>query len=147
MRAGLRHRHRPGARKSGATAYSGVNLDMTQKQKTILNSVLQSDIRPSVETVAQQKFWTTKQAAALAPLMDVLKTTATAAVILTANSADRRGHRESQRTAHGPGDLGEGSATAISALSPTRYSYRRSDGRAPALTTSNSPASMARCSG
>ena len=62
--------------KSGATAYSGVNLDMTQKQKTILNTVLLSDIRPTVETVAQQ-FWTTKQAAALAPLRDVL-TTATA---------------------------------------------------------------------
>ena len=59
--------------KAGATAYSGVNLDMTQIQKTILNNVVLNDIRPTVETVAQQ-FWTTKQAAALAPLRDVLIT-------------------------------------------------------------------------
>jgi len=62
--------------KSGSLAYSGVNLDMTGKQKEILTSVLTSDIRPAVETVAQQ-FWTTKQASALVPLQGVL-TAATA---------------------------------------------------------------------
>ena len=57
--------------KSGALAFSGVNLDMTGRQKDILTAVVLNDIRPAVETIARQ-FWTTKQAAALLPLRDVL---------------------------------------------------------------------------
>ncbi len=62
--------------KAGATTFSGVNLDMASQQKAILTNVLTADIRPTVEVIAQQ-FWTTKQAAALTPLMDVLTTATT----------------------------------------------------------------------
>ena len=62
--------------KAGATAFSSVNLDMASQQKAILTNVLSADIRPTVEVIAQQ-FWTTKQAAALTPLMDVLTTATT----------------------------------------------------------------------
>ena len=62
--------------KSGSLAFSGVNLDMTAKQKAILTSVIASDIRPAVETIARQ-FWTTKQDSALLPLRDVLTTAVT----------------------------------------------------------------------
>ena len=61
---------------SSATSIAGVSLDMTGTQQTVLNSVLASDIQTPVQQVAQQ-FWTTRQAAALTPLMNVL-TAATA---------------------------------------------------------------------
>lgn len=59
-----------------AGQFIGVNMDMAARQQAILTSVVQNDIRPAVESIAQQ-FWTTKQQAALTPLQGVL-TNATA---------------------------------------------------------------------
>lgn len=58
--------------KQGATNIAGVPLDMTGTQRTILDQVLQGDIRPTVQTVAAN-FWQTKQASALTPLQGVLQ--------------------------------------------------------------------------
>ena len=62
--------------KSGSTSFSGVNMDMTNTQQQVLTNVLQNDIRPVADSVAQQ-FWMTKQQASLVPLQALL-TSATA---------------------------------------------------------------------
>lgn len=57
--------------KQGSTNIAGVSVDMTGIQRSILTNVLTSDIRPTVETVAQ-RFWQTKKVAELTPLLGVL---------------------------------------------------------------------------
>ncbi len=54
-----------------AVLFAGVNTDMTAQQQTILTNVVQNDIRPAVEAIAQQ-FWISKQPSALTPLQGVL---------------------------------------------------------------------------
>lgn len=56
-----------------STNIAGVSVDMTGVQRTILNTVLTNDIRPVVQSVAQQ-FWQTKRASELTPLLGVLRT-------------------------------------------------------------------------
>ena len=59
--------------KQASTNIAGVSVDMTGVQRSILTSVLNSDIRPTVQTVAQ-RFWQTKKVAELTPLLGVLTT-------------------------------------------------------------------------
>lgn len=54
------------------TNLSGLGLDMSSQQKTILMNVITHDIRPPVETVAKA-LWSTRQASSLDPLMNVLE--------------------------------------------------------------------------
>ena len=51
-----------------ATNYAGVSVDMTAAQQQALTSVIQNDIRPDAQSVAQQ-LWQTRQASALTQLM------------------------------------------------------------------------------
>ena len=60
-----------------ATNYAGVSVDMAAQQQATLTDIVQNDIRPDAEAVAQQ-FWTSRQANSLNPLMGTM-TTATAA--------------------------------------------------------------------
>ena len=66
--------------------FMGVNMDMTAKQQQILTSIVETDIRPVVESVAQQ-FWVTKQAAALTPLQGVLTNATTDYTLQLSNAA------------------------------------------------------------
>jgi len=50
------------------TNIAGVSVDMTATQRTILENVVQQEIRPTVEDVAAD-FWDTKKASALNPLL------------------------------------------------------------------------------
>ncbi|ACB97383.1 DotA/TraY family protein [Beijerinckia indica] len=58
---------------SGATNLAGVSVDMPAIQQQILQSVLNADIRSTVPMVVQN-FWQTKQASALAPLLQIFQT-------------------------------------------------------------------------
>ena len=51
----------------GSISIAGVGVDMTGVQRSILTQVLEGDIRPAVQTVAQN-FWQTKQVSALTSL-------------------------------------------------------------------------------
>ena len=53
----------------GSISIAGVGVDMTGVQRSILTQVLEGDIRPAVQTVAQT-FWQTKQVSALTSLND-----------------------------------------------------------------------------
>jgi conjugal transfer/type IV secretion protein DotA/TraY len=54
-----------------ATNYAGVSVDMTAAQQQALTSVIQNDIRPDAQSVAQQ-LWQTRQASALTQLMSTM---------------------------------------------------------------------------
>ena len=54
-----------------ATNYAGVSVDMTAAQQQALTSVIQNDIRPDAQSVAQQ-LWQTRQAGALTQLMSTM---------------------------------------------------------------------------
>ena len=62
--------------KQRETNIAGVSVDMTGMQRDVLTNVLTTNIRPAVEAVAQ-RFWLTKKASELTPLLGVL-TAATA---------------------------------------------------------------------
>jgi len=55
---------------SSQPSIAGVSTDMTAQQQQILTSVTNNDIRPTVESVAQN-FWQTKNVSALNPLFQV----------------------------------------------------------------------------
>jgi conjugal transfer/type IV secretion protein DotA/TraY len=56
------------APKTADTTIAGIAVDMTADQRAILEDVITSDIRPSVESIAAE-FWSTKKADALSPLL------------------------------------------------------------------------------
>ncbi|MBO1360180.1 DotA/TraY family protein [Acetobacter sacchari] len=58
---------------AGQTNLAGVSVDTASMQRTILDSVLVSDIRGPVETVARN-FWMSKKTQDLAPLLQIVTT-------------------------------------------------------------------------
>ena len=68
-----------------ATNYAGVSVDMAAQQQITLTNIVQNNIRPDAESVAQQ-FWTSRQANSLNPLLSTM-TTATAAYTTQLTSA------------------------------------------------------------